>query len=153
MNKRTWFYLGCLLAAGNATAQTAPQLVPVGVISTERLPQYSSNVDPTFAAYQRRLAAAYDQAIADAAEHFLSDVRVPAGQRCDVSLVILPSGLVVRVEPGQCTFAPATLKAISDALVEKSLPYRGYESVFQRNAHLAFCSPKGSCSEASIKAN
>jgi len=151
--KRTRLYLVCLLIAGCAAVPTGRHLVPVGVISTERALQYPTNVDPTFAASQRRLSVTYDQAIANATERLLNDVRLPVDQRCDVALVLVPSGLVIRVEPGQCSLSPSDLKVVSDALVDKSLPYRGYESVFQRRAHLAFCSPGGTCTALPIKTN
>lgn len=138
-------------AFSNASTEKGGELVSVGVISTERPLHYSADVDPTFAVSQYRLAAAYNQAIANTIERLLNEVRVPAGQRCDVDLVILPSGLVLRVEPGQCSFSQSEFKAVDDALVNKLLPYRGYESVFQRNAHVALCSPRESCDESRDK--
>jgi hypothetical protein len=126
-------------------------LVSVGVISTERPLHYSADVDPAFAKSQYRLAAAYDQAIANATERVLHEVRISAGHRCDVVLVILPGGQALRIEPGECSFSQSELKVVSATLENRSLPYRGYESVFQRNAHIALCSPKALCTESKAK--
>lgn len=148
MVTRTWLHIACLLIAGCATSPQRASLAPVAVISTEPMLAHSARLDPAFVASRNRLAAAYDQEIAGVTEHFLDAVRLPGEGRCDVVLVLLPGGYILRVEPGQCSFSPPALKAVSDALVSKSLPYKGYESVFMRTTHMALCSPRAACRES-----
>jgi hypothetical protein len=92
----------------------------MGVISIEQPLRSSANTAPAFVASQRRLAVAYGQAIANATEHFLVDVRLPKGERCDVVLILLPSGYVVRVEPQRCSFSLNEMKAVSEALANRT---------------------------------
>jgi hypothetical protein len=117
------------------------------VVSTEKPFQYAPGVNPDFAASQYRRASAYHLALANTVEHLLADVRLSGGRRCDVTLILLPGGFILRVEPGKCTFSPDALRAVDNALIEKTLPYQGFESVFQREAHFALCSSKSVCNE------
>ena len=147
--KCSWIVLALMLTYGCIAAAKEPELVPVGVISTDQLYQFAAGFSPDFVASQHALQATYDEAIAREVERLLVDVRVPGGQRCDVTVVLLPSGFVMRVEPGKCAFSSNDLKEVSGALLTKTLPYKGYESVFQRNAHMAFCAPKRMCGDRS----
>ena len=65
---------------------------------------------------------------------------VPLGQRCRVSIRQIPGGEVIDVEvqPG-CPFDEAGRRSLEAAVLRaKPLPYRGFESVFQRNLTLNF---------------
>jgi hypothetical protein len=125
-------------------------LKPLSVVSTEKPFHYAPGVNPYFVASKHRLASTYNLALADTVEHLLADVRLPGGLRCDVTLILLPGGFIMRVEPGKCAFSPDALNAVDNALVEKTLPYKGFESVYQRTAHFALCSSKSVCNEPRV---
>lgn len=153
MRLRKASFLACLLAVSCAAVAHDHHRVPVGVISTEGRLQYLSISRSGFVATHRRRAAAYDLAISHATEQLLEGVKLPAGQSCKVALILLPGGEVMRVEPAACSFEASDLKTIIDALTGKLLPYEGFESVFQREAHLALCTPKGPCSGSAVDSN
>ena len=65
---------------------------------------------------------------------------VRLGQECQVLIRQIPGGEVIDVEvqPG-CPFDEAGRRSLEAAVLRaKPLPYRGFESVFQRNLTLNF---------------
>ena len=84
-----------------------------------------------------RYAAAIQQAVLG---QWIRPDTVPLGQRCRVSIRQIPGGEVIDVEvqPG-CPFDEAGRRSLEAAVLRaKPLPYRGFESVFQRNLTLNF---------------
>ncbi|KQQ80224.1 protein TolA [Xanthomonas sp. Leaf131] len=65
---------------------------------------------------------------------------VPPGQKCTINIRQLPGGQVMeaKVAPG-CPYDEAGQRSIEAAVLSaQPLPYRGYESVFQRNLTFVF---------------
>ena len=87
------------------------------------------------------LTAKYAAAIQEAVlGQWIRPDTVPLGQRCRVSIRQIPGGEVIDVEvqPG-CPFDEAGRRSLEAAVLRaKPLPYRGFESVFQRNLTLNF---------------
>ena len=84
-----------------------------------------------------KYAAAIQQAVLG---QWIRPDTVPLGQRCRVSIRQIPGGEVIDVEvqPG-CPFDEAGRRSLEAAVLRaKPLPYRGFESVFQRNLTLNF---------------
>ncbi|AKC87316.1 cell envelope integrity protein TolA [Pseudoxanthomonas suwonensis] len=82
-------------------------------------------------------AAAIQQAVLN---QWIRPDTVPLGQRCRVQIRQIPGGEVidVDVQPG-CPFDEAGRRSLEAAVLRaKPLPYRGFESVFQRNLTLTF---------------
>lgn len=65
---------------------------------------------------------------------------VPLGQRCTLSIRQLPGGEVVEAKVGaNCPYDDAGKRSIEAAVLRaQPLPYRGFESVFQRNLTFNF---------------
>ncbi|HBK45590.1 MAG TPA: cell envelope integrity protein TolA [Xanthomonadaceae bacterium] len=87
------------------------------------------------------LAAKYAAAIQQAVlSQWVRPDSVPLGQKCTINIRQLPGGSVVdaSVAPG-CPFDEAGKRSIEAAVLRaQPLPYRGYESVFQRNLTFNF---------------
>ena len=84
-----------------------------------------------------RYAAAIQEAVLG---QWIRPDTVPLGQRCRVSIRQIPGGEVIDVEvqPG-CPFDEAGRRSLEAAVLRaKPLPYRGFESVFQRTLILNF---------------
>ncbi|GAB3508672.1 cell envelope integrity protein TolA [Pseudoxanthomonas daejeonensis] len=84
-----------------------------------------------------KYAAAIQQAVLN---QWIRPDTVPLGQRCRVSIRQIPGGEVIDVEiqPG-CPFDEAGRRSLEAAVLRaKPLPYRGFESAFQRNLTLNF---------------
>jgi colicin import membrane protein len=86
-----------------------------------------------------KYAAAIQQAVLN---QWIRPDTVPLGQRCRVQIRQLPGGEVVAggvtVDPG-CPFDEAGRRSLEAAVLRaQPLPYRGFESVFQRNLTLNF---------------
>jgi len=84
-----------------------------------------------------KYAAAIQQAVLN---QWIRPDTVPQGQRCRVSIRQLPGGEVIDVEvqPG-CPFDEAGRRSLEAAVLRaQPLPYRGFESVFQRNLTFNF---------------
>ena len=84
-----------------------------------------------------KYAAAIQQAVLN---QWIRPDTVPLGQRCRVSIQQIPGGEVINVEvlPG-CPFDEAGRRSLEAAVLRaKPLPYRGFESAFQRNLTLKF---------------
>ena len=89
----------------------------------------------------QELTAKYAAAIQQAAlGQWIRPYTVPIGHRYRVSIRQIPGGEVIDVEvqPG-CPFDEAGRRSLEAAVLRaKPLPYRGFESVFQRNLTLNF---------------
>ncbi len=84
-----------------------------------------------------KYAAAIQQAVVN---QWIRPDTVPLGQRCRVRIRQLPGGEVidVAVEPG-CPYDEAGRRSLEAAVLRaQPLPYRGFESVFQRTLILNF---------------
>lgn len=84
-----------------------------------------------------KYAAAIQQAVLG---QWIRPDTVPLGQRCRVAIRQIPGGDVIDVEvlPG-CPYDEAGRRSLEAAILRaKPLPYRGFESVFQRNLTLNF---------------
>jgi colicin import membrane protein len=84
-----------------------------------------------------KYAAAIQQAVLN---QWLRPDNVPLGQRCRVQIRQLPGGEVidVQVQPG-CPYDEAGKRSLEAAILRaQPLPYRGFESVFQRTLNFNF---------------
>ena len=84
-----------------------------------------------------KYAAAIQQAVTN---QWIRPDTVPLGQRCRVQIRQLPGGEVidVQVQPG-CPYDEAGKRSLEAAVLRaQPLPYRGFESVFQRTLTLNF---------------
>ncbi|MGE8212242.1 MAG: cell envelope integrity protein TolA [Stenotrophomonas sp.] len=84
-----------------------------------------------------KYAAAIQQAVLN---QWVRPDSIPRGQRCRLTIRQLPGGEVVSVEfaPG-CPYDEAGKRSVEAAVLRaQPLPYRGYESVFQRNLNFNF---------------
>ena len=65
---------------------------------------------------------------------------VPLGQRCQVSITQIPGGQVIQAKVvGNCAFDEAGKRSIEAAVLNaQPLPYRGFETVFQRTINFNF---------------
>ncbi|RRN58784.1 cell envelope integrity protein TolA [Pseudoxanthomonas sp. SGNA-20] len=84
-----------------------------------------------------KYAAAIQQAVTN---QWIRPDTVPLGQRCRVQIRQLPGGEVidVKVQPG-CPYDEAGQRSLEAAVLRaQPLPYRGFESVFQRTLILNF---------------
>ncbi|MFC7301095.1 hypothetical protein [Cognatiluteimonas weifangensis] len=64
---------------------------------------------------------------------------------CYFSVTLLPGGEVLRADLGECQFAPDFGERMRTALVGQTMPYVGFESVFQRTYRFEICAPKHLC--------
>ena len=84
-----------------------------------------------------KYAAAIQQAVLN---QWMRPDSIPRGQRCRLTIRQLPGGEVVSVEfaPG-CPYDEAGKRSVEAAVLRaQPLPYRGYETVFQRNLNFNF---------------
>ncbi|HEY9254401.1 MAG TPA: cell envelope integrity protein TolA [Stenotrophomonas sp.] len=110
--------------AAAASASTAAPQTTAG--------QGGTNTDLT-----AQYAAAIQQAVLS---QWVRPDSVPLGQKCSINIRQLPGGQVVeaKVSPG-CPFDDAGQRSIEAAVLRaQPLPYRGFESVFQRNLTFNF---------------
>ncbi len=65
---------------------------------------------------------------------------VPLGQKCQVSITQIPGGQVIQAKVvGNCAFDEAGKRSIEAAVLNaQPLPYRGFETVFQRTINFNF---------------
>ncbi|GGD35209.1 cell envelope integrity protein TolA [Pseudoxanthomonas indica] len=87
------------------------------------------------------LAAKYAAAIqAAVSKQWIRPDSVPLGQRCRVTIRQLPGGEVIdaKVDPS-CPYDEAGRRSVEAAVLRaQPLPYRGFESVFQRTLNFTF---------------
>lgn len=67
------------------------------------------------------------------------------GLRCYVEVTQLRGGEVSGMDFARCRTDPLTQRSIEAALMREPLPYRGYESVYQRRLVIPFCYPLEAC--------
>lgn len=67
------------------------------------------------------------------------------GLRCYVGVTQLVGGQVSGLDFARCPADELTRRSIEAALMREALPYRGYESVFQRKLSIPFCYPVEVC--------
>ncbi len=67
------------------------------------------------------------------------------GLRCYVGVTQLVGGQVSGLDFARCPADDLTRRSIEAALMREALPYRGYESVFQRKLSIPFCYPVEVC--------
>ncbi len=87
------------------------------------------------------LAAKYAAAIQQAVlNQWVRPDSVPRGQRCRLTIRQLPGGEVVEVQFGSsCPYDDAGRRSVEAAILRaQPLPYRGFESVFQRTLNFNF---------------
>lgn len=99
--------------------------------------QGSPGQDGTSEDLTAKYAAAIQQAVTN---QWIRPDTVPLGQRCRVQIRQLPGGEVidVQVQPG-CPYDEAGKRSLEAAVLRaQPLPYRGFESVFQRTLTLNF---------------
>ncbi|HBG89949.1 MAG TPA: protein TolA, partial [Stenotrophomonas sp.] len=65
---------------------------------------------------------------------------VPLGQRCQVTITQIPGGQVLQAKVGaNCPYDDAGKRSIEAAVLNaQPLPYRGFESVFNRTINFTF---------------
>lgn len=65
---------------------------------------------------------------------------VPLGQKCQVTITQIPGGQVLQAKVGaNCPYDEAGKRSIEAAVLNaQPLPYRGFESVFNRTLNLTF---------------
>lgn len=67
------------------------------------------------------------------------------GLRCYVEVTQLRGGQVSGIDFARCQTDALTQRSIEAALMREPLPYRGYESVYQRKLVIPFCFPVEAC--------
>lgn len=67
------------------------------------------------------------------------------GLRCYVGVTQMVGGQVVGLNFSRCQTDELTRRSIEAALMRETLPFRGYESVYQRNLDIPFCYPVEVC--------
>ncbi|KAF1685018.1 protein TolA [Pseudoxanthomonas broegbernensis] len=104
-------------------------------------PAASSQGSPGQGGTSEDLTAKYAAAIQQAVlNQWIRPDTVPLGQRCSLLIRQLPGGEVIdaKVQPG-CPFDEAGKRSLEAAVLRaQPLPYRGFESVFNRNLTLNF---------------
>lgn len=84
-----------------------------------------------------KYAAAIQQAVLN---QWIRPDTIPRGQRCRLTIRQLPGGEVISVEfAPSCPYDEAGRRSVEAAVLRaQPLPYRGFESVFQRNLNFNF---------------
>ena len=67
------------------------------------------------------------------------------GLRCYIGVTQMVGGQVSGLDFARCPADEITRRSIEAALMREALPYRGYESVFQRKLSIPFCYPVEVC--------
>jgi colicin import membrane protein len=70
---------------------------------------------------------------------------LPEGYSCWATVKQIPGGDVIDVNLGRCSGDPNVLRTIESALRREPLPYRGFETVFERVVTIPFCYPVEIC--------
>lgn len=73
--------------------------------------------------------------------NWLRPDNLPEGVMCKVHVTQMVGGQVVGVDFTQCPYDELGRRSVEAALMREPLPYRGYESVFQRSINIPFCYP------------
>lgn len=90
---------------------------------------------------RERISAVYASAIQTAVvRNWNRPQSVPLGHRCQVAILQLPGGQVIKVDVlPDCPYDEAGKRSVQAAVLKaQPLPYAGFESVFQRRIVFAF---------------
>jgi len=144
---KTRFLLPLIIVLGGCVTQPQSKWATVGVIPAQPPFEYSEKWrnDTKFVEKQRSLEKQYGSALAQSVEGLLSGLEFPSSSKCSFSITSLPGGLILRTDLSGCQFEPALSERTRVALVGKTMPYAGFESVFQRTYRFSLCAPKSMC--------
>lgn len=67
------------------------------------------------------------------------------GFRCMLTVKQIPGGDVIEVNSSRCSGDPLVIRSVEAAVQREPLPYRGFESVFERIVTIPFCYPREIC--------
>ncbi len=67
------------------------------------------------------------------------------GFRCMLTVKQIPGGDVIEVNSSTCFGDPLVIRSVEAAVQREPLPYRGFESVFERVVTIPFCYPREIC--------
>ncbi len=100
-------------------------------------PQASPGQGGTSNDLTAKYAAAIQQAVLN---QWVRPDSIPRGQRCRLTIRQLPGGEVVEVQfAAGCPYDDAGRRSVEAAVLRaQPLPYRGFESVFQRTLNFTF---------------
>ena len=117
-----------------AARQTSAASAPAASSAGSSAPQGNNGVDANLSG---QYAAAIQKAVLD---QWIRPDSVPRGQRCRITIRQLPGGMVAGVEvSGACPYDEAGKRSVEAAVLRaQPLPYRGFESVFQRTLNFNF---------------
>ena len=117
-----------------AARQTSAASAPAASSAGSGAPQGNNGVDANLSG---QYAAAIQKAVLD---QWIRPDSVPRGQRCRITIRQLPGGDVVDVEVSpSCPYDEAGKRSVEAAVRRaQPLPYRGFESVFNRTLNFNF---------------
>lgn len=115
--------------ASSAPASTAPPSDRLGNQGTD---------DGLLGRYQLAIQQQVDR-------NWLRPDSLRPGLRCYVGVTQMVGGQVSGLDFARCPADDITRRSIEAALMREALPYRGYESVFQRKLNIPFCYPVEVC--------
>ena len=136
-----------VILLGGCATQPQSNGAPADVVSAQPPFEYSEKWrhDSEFIEKQRSLEKQYGSALAQSVEELLGGLEFPSDSKCHFSVASLPGGLILRTDLSACQFEPTLIERMRVALVGKTMPYAGFESVFQRTYRFSLCAPKGTC--------
>ena len=117
--------------------QLADARAKAAASNTTSAPQSTAGQGGTNTDLSAQYAAAIQQAVL---AQWLRPDSVPIGQSCTINIRQLPGGQVIEAKvSGNCPYDEAGRRSIEAAVLRaQPLPYRGFESVFQRNLTFHF---------------
>ncbi len=118
-------------------AQARVQGAASSTSASSGAPQASPGQGGTSDDLTAKYAAAIQQAVLN---QWVRPDTIPRGQRCRLTIVQLPGGEVREVQfAANCPYDAAGRRSVEAAVLRaQPLPYRGFESVFQRNLNFNF---------------
>lgn len=118
-------------------AQARAQAAASSASPSSGAPQASPGQGGTSDDLTAKYAAAIQQAVLN---QWVRPDTIPRGQRCRLTIVQLPGGEVREVQfAANCPYDAAGRRSVEAAVLRaQPLPYRGFESVFQRNLNFNF---------------
>jgi hypothetical protein len=135
-----------LLVAGCASqVHDVPVRSELGVRPDFQPLQALGNGEQTFRMQQ--LQDSYAIELTKRLEQALAGTPIRSGSVCKFAVHQLPSGLVLNVRFASCEMSAAEQDLLSKALVDRELPYYGFESVFRRDLQFTVCAPKSLCTK------
>ncbi len=120
-----------------ADAQARAQAAASSASPSSGTPQASPGQGGTSNDLTAKYAAAIQQAVLN---QWVRPDSIPRGQRCRLTIRQLPGGEVVEVQfAAGCPYDDAGRRSVEAAVLRaQPLPYRGFESVFQRTLNFTF---------------